>query len=114
MASDILIVVGLGILALAAIIFIPWWQVKRTLPKVIRTFRENNALDARSAKSISELGLQSRGMLGGMFRGRDYRQHALGVLMRAEIVQTTSDGRLFLVEGKLLETGLEGRKAYYN
>ncbi len=108
-----MIVVGLGILALAAIIFIPWWQVKRTLPKVIRTFRENNALNVQNAKTIGELGLQPRGIIGGMFRGRDYRQHALSVLMRAGVVQTTGDSRLFLVEAKLLETGLERRKVYY-
>lgn len=109
MLNDILIVVGLILVGLAAIIFIPWWQVRRAFPKVIRVFRESNALEPQNARNIDELGLRPRGLLSGMLRGRDYRQYALTAMMQAGIVQATEDGRLFMVEEKLWETGLERR-----
>jgi len=104
--------VGLGIVLLAAMFFVPQWRLRRAVRQVIRIFREFNAVDTKSARTIDELGLRPRGIMDGMFRGRDYRPHALNALMRAGIIQTTEEGRLYLSEDKLLASGLEKGTLY--
>ena len=113
MGTDIMIIVLIVLIGLAAMFFIPQWRMKRTIPKVIRVFRECSAIDAKNARTIDELGLRPRGMMEGMLRGRDYRQYALTALMRAGIIETTDDGRLYLVEEKLFESGLEKTSPYH-
>jgi hypothetical protein len=76
---------------------------------VIRIFRENSALDKKTAKTIDELGLRSRGFVEGMFHTRDFKPYALSALAKAGIVKSTEDGRLYLVEENLMASGLEGR-----
>jgi len=92
---------------------IPRWRLKRAIREVIQIFREHNATDIKKAKAIDELGLAPRGMMEGMFRGRDYKPYALNALMRAEVVNRTEDGKLYLSEEKLRASGLEGRTSYY-
>jgi hypothetical protein len=92
---------------------IPRWRLKRAIREVIQIFREHNATDIKKAKAIDELGLTPRGMMEGMFRGRDYKPYALNALMRAEIINRTEDGKLYLSEEKLSASGLEGRASYY-
>jgi hypothetical protein len=89
------------------------WRVKRATRQVIQILREHNATDAKNAKTIDELGLAPRGMMEGMFKGRDYKPYALSALMKAEIIRQTEDGRLYLSEEKLRASGLEGRASYY-
>jgi hypothetical protein len=76
---------------------------------VIAIFRNNSALDKKTAKTIDELGLRPRGFMDGMLRGRDFKPYALDALVKAEIVKSTEDGRLYLVEEKLMASGVEGR-----
>jgi hypothetical protein len=76
---------------------------------VIQIFRQNSALDKKTAKTLSELGLQPRGFAEGMFRGRDFKPYALDALAKAGIVKSTEDGRLYLVEEKLMASGVEER-----
>jgi hypothetical protein len=107
MNSDVVLIIAIVILMLLALIFIPQWRLKRAVQQVIRIFRENNAIGIGNAKPLDELGLRPKGMLEGMFRGRDYKQYALTSLMRAEIVIMTEDGNFYLAEDKLLQSGLE-------
>jgi hypothetical protein len=107
--NDVLIIIGLAILGIAAIIFIPRWQIRRTIPKVIKAFRDNNALDTNTARSIEDLGLKPRGIIMGSFRGRDYRQQTMMVLINAGIIQTTEEGLFYLDEAKMFEVGLDIR-----
>jgi hypothetical protein len=88
------------------------WRMKRAMRQVILIFREHTATSSRNAKTIDELGLSPRGMMGGMFRGRDYKQYALSLLMRSEIIQATEDGRLYLSEDKLLASGIDRGASY--
>jgi len=88
------------------------WRMKRALRQVILIFREHTATSSRNAKTIDELGLSPQGMMGGMFRGRDYKQYALSMLMKSEIVQATEDGRLYLSEDRLLASGLDSGASY--
>ena len=88
------------------------WRMKRAMRQVILIFREHTATSSRSAKAIDELGLRSQGMMGGMFKGRDYKQYALNMLMKAEIVQVTEDGKMHLSEDKLLASGIDSGASY--
>ena len=111
--NSIIILVLLFVLLLAAIFIIPRWRLKRAIRQVIQIFKEHNATGIKNAKTDEELGLRPRGMMEGMFRGRDYKPYALSALMRAEIINRTEDGKLYLSEEKLMESGLEGRASYY-
>jgi len=91
---------------------IPQWRLKRAIRQVISIFRKNNAINAKNAKTIDELGLRPRGMLEGMFKGRDYKTYALSALMRAEIVQQTEDERLYLLEERLSASNLSRYAPY--
>ena len=102
--NEVLIIILLIIVALVSMLVIPQWLIKRAIPQVIRIFREHNAIDIKNAKTIDELRLRPRGMMQQMFRRRDYKQYALTALMRADIVQMTEDGKLYLSEEKLSES----------
>jgi len=88
------------------------WRMKRGMRQVILIFREHAATSSRNAKMIDELGLRPQGMMGGMFKGRDYKQYALSLLMKADIVQATEDGRLYLSEDRLLASGIDSGASY--
>lgn len=77
--------------------------------QVIRIFRQNSALDKKSAKTIDELGLRPRGFAEGMFHGRDFKPYALDSLVKAGIIKSTDEGGLYLVEETLTASGVEGR-----
>ena len=109
---NVSIIVLLAIFALLVMFFIPQWRVKRALPRVIRTFREHSAIEARHAKTVDELGLRPRGLLQQLIHGRDYKKYALTYLMNADIVQQTEDGKLYLSEDKLAESGISRGTSY--
>ena len=109
---DILIIILLIIIALVAMFVVPQWRLKRAIPQVIRIFREKSAIGIKNAKTVDELGLRTQGMAVQIFKRRDYKQYALSALMRAEIIQMTEDGRLYLSEEKLSESSL-GRPTPY-
>jgi hypothetical protein len=111
--NDTTILALVVVLSLLAIFTIPRWMLKRAIRRVIRIFREHNATDAKNAKTIYELGLAPQSMMQRMLRGRDYKPHALNTLLKAQIIQATESGRLYLSEEKLRESGLEGHASYY-
>ncbi|MGD9394441.1 MAG: hypothetical protein PVJ81_05775 [Dehalococcoidia bacterium] len=80
---------------------------------MIKIFRRNSALDKTTAKTIDELGLRPRGFVEGMFHGRDFKPYAMDALVKAGIVKSTDDGRVYLDEEKLMESGIEGRISPY-
>ena len=110
--NDILIIVGMVILVLVALFIIPQWRLKRTIPKVIQTFREEGALDMKHAKTPDELGFKPRGMLQQIIYGRDYKKYALTYLMNAGIVLQTEDDKLYLSEQGLIESGIDSGTYY--
>ena len=103
--SDIALVVILVVVLLLISLVVPQLLVRRAIPSVIRIFRQYNAVGIKNAKAIDELGLAPKGMFGGSIR-RDYKPRALDVLIRAEIVQMTEDGKVYLSEEKLMGTKL--------
>jgi hypothetical protein len=111
--SNAILIIFIVVIALLAMFIIPQWRVKRAIPQVIRIFKEQNAVGIRNAKTLDELGLRPRGMVERMLKGRDYKQYAFSALMRAEIIQMTEDGRLYLSEERLAESGLERPTPYF-
>jgi len=94
-------------LLLLGLFIIPRWLMRRAARQVVKIFREHNATDSKNARTIDELGLRPPGVMERMMRRRDYKPHALNALIKAEIVQATEEGRLYLSEAKLAELGLE-------
>ena len=111
--ENVILIVVIVVLALLALFVIPQWRLRRATRQVIRILKEHNAIDVKNAKTIDELGLRPRGRLEGMLRTRDYKPHALDALWKAEIVQTTEDGKLYLSEERLIASGLDKGTSYY-
>jgi len=105
MQSGIILILVVVILLLAFVV-VPQWQLKRAIRQVIQIFREHNALDINNAKTVDELGLTPRSIVGIMMKGHNYKQYALNALTKAEVMQRTEDGRLYLSEERLIASGL--------
>ncbi len=106
--EDWIVIIVVVILALAAMFIIPQWRLRRNVPKVIQIFREGSAVGSKNAKTLDELGLTpKRGMMGGLFSRRDYRQYALNALMSNGIIEMTEDEKFYLVEDNLMASGLD-------
>jgi len=103
-ANDILFLVLIGLLFIAAVIFIPQWMLMRNVPKVIKIMRQKNAVGEENAKFIDELGLQPKSMFQRMFARRDYKPQAFQFLLRATIVEMTDEGKVYLNEQNLMRT----------
>ncbi len=104
--NTIIITILIFVVLLAAIFVIPGWRLKRAMRQVVQIFRRHNATDAKNAKTDDELGLRPRPFLERMFSLRDYKPYALTVLIRAEVVKQTEDGKLYLSEDKLMDSKL--------
>ncbi len=104
MLYDILFWVGMVIAFILVVFFVPQWILVRNIPKVIRVFRNFNALNPKTAQTIEELGLNPKPMLERMFRRRDHKPRALQFMLRVAMVEVTEDGKLYLNEEKLVQT----------
>jgi hypothetical protein len=99
-----LFVLLIVIMAILGFFVLPRVRIRRAVDQVMAIFERNNALDARSAKTIDELGLRPPTFLEGMLRMRDFKPYALQILMHTEVVRQTDGGRLYLSQGKLPAT----------
>jgi len=102
--DDTLMVIILIIVFVVVALVLPQFLVMRTAPKVIKIFRQKNAVGAKNAKPVEELGLKQRSMIENMLRRRDYKPRALQLLISTNIVQMTEDGKLYLDEENLAMT----------
>jgi len=93
----ILLILVLGLL----VIYLPRLLTRRAARQVVKLFRKVGATDAKHAVTLESLGLVPPGMLGRMFRLRDYRPAAASLLMRADIIRRTSDAKYYLAEKEL-------------
>ena len=99
--------VAIGVLVLMAIlafVVLPGLLTRRAIPPVLRTLRQHNAVGTSNAKTVDDLGLGARTGIQRLTKPRDYRPRALQFLIRANIVQVTEDGKLYLSEEKLAAT----------
>jgi len=82
------------------------FMMRRAVKAVIKMFRQGQALSPETARTAEELGFKRKSLL--QFKAfRDYKPSAMNVLMRADIIQTTEDGRVFLSEDRLMQTNVE-------
>jgi hypothetical protein len=96
-------------LAILGFFVLPRIRIKRAVSQVVAIFERNSALDARSAKTIDELGLRPPTFLEGMLRMRDFKPYALQILMNTEVVRQTDGGRLYLSQDKLAAINIDIR-----
>jgi len=102
--TDVIFLALIIVVFIATMIFLPQFMLARNIPKVIRIFREHNAVGEKNAKTIAELGLQPKSMFQRMFARRDYKPQALQFLLRVTIIEMTEDGKVYLNEENLLLT----------
>jgi len=100
--QGILFIILLVIIFILSVIFVPYWMITRTVPKVIKAFRQKNAVGEKNAVTIDELELRPKSIFRRMFARRDYRQSALQFLIRGDVVDITEEGKFFLNEQKLM------------
>lgn len=102
--GDWLFIILMVVLFIVVALVLPQFMLTRNIPKVIRTFREHNAVGEKNAKTIEELGLQPRTMFQRMLRRRDYRPQAFQFLIRTTVIEMTEDGKVYLNEDNLFRT----------
>lgn len=113
---DVMIILAFGILTLIAFFWIPQWMIKRNARKVIRIFREKNAIGIQNAKTIEELGIERHPMMkkvqqGKIFSRRDWKPAALDLLIQSNVVMITEEGKLYITEASLADaTWLDSKK----
>ncbi len=98
MKYDILIVILLIILGIATWLFVPAWIIKRNTHKVIKIFRQKNAVGMQNAKTVYELGLNPPSLAKRLMSMRDYKPKALEFLIQLNVVSMTEDGKLYITE----------------
>jgi hypothetical protein len=109
MNATALLILLIIILAILGFFVLPRIRITRAVKQVVAIFERNNALDARSAKTIDELRLRSPTFLEGMLRMRDFKPYALQILMNAEVIRQTDGGRLYLLQDKLAAIRIDRR-----
>ncbi len=109
MNTTALLVLLIIILAILGFFVLPQIRIRRAIKQVVAILERNNALDARSAKTIDELRLRPRTFLEGIGRIRDFKPYALQILMDAEVVCQTDGGRLYLLQDKLADINIDRR-----
>ena len=98
--GSLLMIIILMILAFAATFWLRNVLTKRAVLKVVKIFYHYNALGMNGAKTPRELGLERPDLIARMMKPRDYKQTALQLLIKEDVIRVT-DGKLYLVEEKL-------------
>jgi len=104
--SNVLTIILLIVLFLLGIIFIPQFMLRRAIKQVIAIFRRYGATSAKSAKMLDEMGIKPQGMFTMNFGLRDYKFHAVQALIKGEIIKATEDGKMYLLEDKVMSLRL--------
>jgi len=105
-SSVLIIFLVLGGIGIA--LFLSARMTKRAVGQVIAIFQKCNAIGVQQAKTVNEMGLTPPSLMDRFTRMRDYKQNALSILMKANIVQTTEEGKLFISAEKLAELKSKG------
>lgn len=99
--TDVTALIAIIALGLIAWLVIPSWMARRAATKVLRIFREKNAIGVQNAKTIDELGLRPKSLLQRMSGPRDWKPRALDMLIQAGVVQVRDDGKLYITESNV-------------
>jgi hypothetical protein len=107
--SDTTVMLILVAVLLFLVFILPQLRLRISIPSIIRLFRRSNAVGINNAKTIEELGLKPKNIGQAIIRGQDYKMTALEVLKKAQVIQNTEDGKLFLSEENLSNSKWKGR-----
>jgi hypothetical protein len=97
------------IIAFGASLYVRTLLTRRAIFKVVDIFYRHQALGAQGAKMRRDLGLERPDFLQRMMKPRDYKQYALQILMKREIILEDEEGRLYMLEERL-DQNLKSRK----
>jgi len=103
-SAMILLAIIVMIIALIGSLYIRALLTKRAIFKVIEIFCQHRAIGGDGAMTRRELGLERPDFFQKMMKPRDYKQYALQLLMKREIILETAEGKLYMVEERLDET----------
>jgi hypothetical protein len=92
------------IVAFGGFFYIRAFLTQRAIFKVIDIFYQHNALRVNGAKTLHELGLESPSFFQRIMKPRDYKQFALQILMKRNIILVNEDGRFYMLEDRLDQT----------
>ena len=88
--------------------FIAARMTRRAISRVIEIFQRHQAIGIHRAKTIDELGLRPPNLLERVSRLRDYKQNALKILIKNEVIHLTEEGKLYITEEKIQELSRQG------
>jgi len=91
----------LMVAALGGSLYVRTLLTRRAIFKVIEIFYQNHALTMKGAKTRHELGLERPDFLQRMMKPRDYKQYALQILIKRELILEDQEGKLYMVEERL-------------
>jgi len=97
--SVFLLVLGILLLILPFVLRTLRWRM--SFSSVIRTFRQNNAVGAKNAKTADDLELKLEDKTPSLLRTGDTKSDAVRVLRNVGIIRNTEDGKLYLAEESL-------------
>lgn len=98
--GSLVMIIILMILAFAATFWLRNVLTKRGILKVVKIFYQHNALGMNGARTPRELGLERPDLVARMMKPRDYKQTALQLLVKEDVIRIV-DGKLYLLEEKL-------------
>lgn len=93
-ARQIAFLIAFGIIVLWLWLFLLRWRITRAQKQVADAFHRHGALSPATAKTVEELGMARRPMIGL----RDFRRTALQAMVAAGIVVAVEGNRLYLSE----------------
>lgn len=106
---NVLIILCMIVLCIAALVVIPTLMTKRAMRQVIRILKRCGATNSEGARGIVELGLNPPSFRERIMKIRDYKPKALDFLLSMNIVLYSEDGRIYLSEKNLLSSKLVQR-----
>jgi hypothetical protein len=102
------------VIALAGSLYVRTLLTRRAIFKVIEMFYQHHALTMKGAKTRHELGLERPDLLQRMMKPRDYKQYALQILIKREIILEDEQGNLYMVEERLDQNLRSKRKDVFS
>lgn len=106
-ATTILLLIVIAVGAFVLVVYIQSFLVKKAMRNVVARFRAKGATSPKTATSLYELGLEPPDFMHRTGRVRDYKPHALRLLVQQNVIRGTEDGRVYLSEDELRESTLK-------
>lgn len=106
-STRVLIMIILVIILLIVVAFFGQNLImKRAMKAVIKALRTHQALTPETAKFAADMGIHKKGLIN-LKALRDYKPNVIQYFINLEIIHVTEDGRIYLSEEKLLQSGIE-------